>query len=79
MFVAHRCGHGLQIRAIALKRLFYISERSGPKYGDKLKGKVLEGNQILEIPASNQNFNQIQDYIDLAKNKYSIEIRFKPE
>ena len=23
------CGHGLQIRAIVLKRLFYISERSG--------------------------------------------------
>ena len=52
---------------------------NAPKYGNDLKGKVLEGNQILEIPASNQNFNQIQDYIDLAKNKYSIEIRFKPE
>jgi hypothetical protein len=49
---------------------------NAPKYGDKLKGQVLEGNQILEIPASNQSFSQIQDYIDLAKNKYNIEIRF---
>ena len=52
---------------------------NAPKYGNDLKGKVLEGNQILEIPASNQSFSQIQDYIDLAKNKYNIEIRFKPE
>jgi hypothetical protein len=52
---------------------------NAPKYGDKLKGKVLEGKQILEIPSSNQGFSQIQEYIDLAKNKYNIEIRFKPE
>lgn len=44
-----------------------------------LDGEVLQGIQILEIPVSNQSFNQIQDFIDLAKNKYDIEIRFKPE
>ena len=48
------------------------------KYSD-LDGKILEGKQILEIPESNKNFDKIQDYIDLAKNKYNIEIRFKPE
>ena len=48
------------------------------KYSD-LDGKTLEGKQILEIPESNKNFDKIQDYIDLAKNKYNIEIRFKPE
>lgn len=48
------------------------------KYPD-LDGKTLEGKQILEIPESNKNFDKIQDYIDLAKNKYNIEIRFKPE
>ena len=29
MVVANRCGHGLQIRAIAPKKHLYISERSG--------------------------------------------------
>ena len=48
------------------------------KYSD-LDGKTLEGKQILEIPESNKNFDKIQEYIDLAKNKYNIEIRFKPE
>jgi hypothetical protein len=38
-----------------------------------------QGKQILEIPSSNQSFSQIQDYIDLARNKYSIELRFRPE
>ncbi|MFN8438020.1 MAG: hypothetical protein U0V72_10285 [Cytophagales bacterium] len=52
---------------------------NAPKYGNELKGKVLEGNQILEIPLSNQSYSQIQDYIDLAKNKYNIEIRFRTE
>ncbi len=53
---------------------------NAPKYGDDLKGKVLEGKQILEIPESNQNFIRIQEYIDLAKSsKYNIEIRFRPE
>lgn len=27
----------------------------------------------------NENFNKIQDYIDLAKTKFNIEIRFKEE
>jgi len=48
------------------------------KYPD-LDGDLLQGKQILEIPSSNQNFSQIQEYIDLAKNKYNIEIRFRPE
>ena len=49
------------------------------KYKNQLDGKVLKGQQILEIPESNKNFDKIQEYIDLAKNKYNIEIRFKPE
>ena len=49
------------------------------KYKTELDGKVLKGRQILEIPESNKNFDKIQEYIDLAKNKYNIEIRFKPE
>ncbi len=49
------------------------------KYKTELDGKVLKGRQILEIPESNKNFDKIQDYIDLAKNKYNIEIRFRPE
>ena len=48
------------------------------KYPD-LDGKTLEGKQILEIPESNKNFDKIQEYIDLAKNKYNIEIRLRPE
>ena len=49
------------------------------KYKTELDGKVLKGRQILEIPESNKNFDKIQEYIDLAKNKYNIEIRFRPE
>lgn len=45
----------------------------------QLDGQILKGKQILEIPESNKNFNKIQEYIDLAKNKYNIEIRFRPE
>lgn len=48
------------------------------KYPD-LDGDLLQGKQILEIPSSNQSFSQIQEYIDLAKNKYNIEIRYRPE
>jgi hypothetical protein len=44
-----------------------------------LDGQNLQGKQILEIPSSNQSFSQINDYINLAKNKYNIEIRFRPE
>lgn len=52
------------------------------KYADfkpPIDGQPLKGKQILEIPASNKNFSGIQDYIDLAKNKYGIEIRFREE
>jgi hypothetical protein len=53
---------------------------TAPKYGNDLKGQLLEGKQILEIPESNRNFAKIQEYIDLAKSKkYEIEIRFRNE
>ncbi|MBA4542718.1 hypothetical protein H1164_07360 [Thermoactinomyces daqus] len=45
----------------------------------EIDGQPLKGKQILEIPASNRSFSQIQEYIDLAKNKYGIEIRFREE
>ncbi|WP_160398738.1 contractile injection system protein, VgrG/Pvc8 family [Paenibacillus sp. MMS18-CY102] len=45
----------------------------------ELDGLPLTGKQILEIPESNKNFSQIQEYIDLAKSKYGIEIRFRGE
>jgi hypothetical protein len=51
---------------------------NSPKYGDLLKGKTLEGNMILELPDSNLNLPDIQDYIDLANSK-GITLRFKPE
>ncbi|MRJ09003.1 hypothetical protein EDL99_09040 [Ornithobacterium rhinotracheale] len=63
-----------------LKSKYAIGEPiNAPKYGEQLKGKVLEGKQILEIPESNRSFSKIQEYIDLAKSKYNIEIRFRPE
>jgi hypothetical protein len=63
-----------------LKTKYPIGEPiNAPKFGNDLKGKVLEGQHILEIPESNRNFGQIQEYIDLAKNKYNIEIKFRPE
>ena len=52
---------------------------NAPKYGDELKGKVLEGKHYLEIPESNKSFGKLQEYIDLAKNKYDIEIIFRAE
>jgi len=52
---------------------------NSPKYSPDFDGQILKGKQILEVPESNKNFSQIQSYIDLAKNKYNIEIRFKPE
>ena len=33
----------------------------------------------MEIPESNESFGKLQEYIDLAKNKYNIEIIFRPE
>ncbi|HWI48231.1 MAG TPA: hypothetical protein VNU45_08435 [Rummeliibacillus sp.] len=44
-----------------------------------IEGEPLKGKQILEIPASNRDFDKIQEYIDLAKKKYNIEIRFREE
>ncbi|MBC6111944.1 fibronectin type III domain-containing protein [Pedobacter fastidiosus] len=53
---------------------------NAPKYGNDLKGKILEGKHILEIPESNRSFSEIQEYINLAKSeKYNIEIRFRAE
>ncbi|MED1113072.1 T7SS effector LXG polymorphic toxin [Bacillus paramycoides] len=45
----------------------------------RIDGKSLEGKQILEIPASNKNFERIEEYIKLAKEKYDINIRFREE
>ncbi|MDM5186433.1 hypothetical protein QUF99_03125 [Bacillus sp. DX4.1] len=45
----------------------------------EIDGQLLEGKQILEIPASNKNFERIEEYIKLAKEKYNIEIRFREE
>ena len=36
------------------------------------------GDQILEIPASNKNFESIKEYEAIAKD-YKIEIRFREE
>ena len=36
------------------------------------------GDQILEIPASNKNFERIKEYEAIAKD-YKIEIRFREE
>jgi len=38
----------------------------------------LHGTQILEIPASNQTFEKIDEYKSIAK-RYGIEIRFREE
>lgn len=45
----------------------------------EIDGDLLEGTQILEIPASNKNFERIEEYIKLAKEKYNIDIRFREE
>ena len=52
---------------------------NSPKYSPDLDNKILQGKQILEIPEANKSFSQIQEYVDLAKNKYDIEIRFRLE
>lgn len=51
---------------------------NAPKYGEFLKGKKLEGDMILELPDSNLNLFDIQEYINLASNK-GITLRFRPE
>lgn len=45
----------------------------------EIDGKPLKGKQILEIPEINKNFSEIEQYVELAKNKYNIEIRFRSE
>ncbi len=51
---------------------------NAPKYGNDLKGKVLEGDLYLEIPDSNLSLPDLQPYKDMAKTK-GITLRFKPE
>ena len=45
----------------------------------EIDGKPLKGKQILEIPEINKNFSEIEQYVELAQNKYNIEIRFRSE
>ena len=44
----------------------------------KIDGQHLQGKQILEIPASNQTFEKIDEYKAIA-NRYKVEIRFREE
>ena len=44
----------------------------------KIDGQHLQGKQILEIPASNQTFEKIDEYKAIAK-RYDVEIRFREE
>lgn len=48
------------------------------KYKDKLDGKKLEGEYILEIPKTNENLPNIKDFEDIAK-KYNVTLRFTEE
>ena len=45
----------------------------------EIDGKPLKGKQILEIPEINKNFSEIEQDVELAQNKYNIEIRFRSE
>ena len=45
----------------------------------QIDGQELHGKQILEIPASNKNFERIKEYEALAKDKYGIELRYREE
>lgn len=45
----------------------------------ELDGKFLQGQQILEIPVSNQSVPNFQMFYNFAKNNYNIKIRFRPE
>ena len=45
----------------------------------EIDGKPLKGKQILEIPEINKNYSEIEQYVELAQNKYNIEIRFRSE
>lgn len=44
----------------------------------ELDGLKLEGQYILEIPASNQNLSNIKHYEDIAK-EYGVKLRFTEE
>ena len=44
----------------------------------EIDGQHLQGKQILEIPASNRNFEKIDEYKAIAK-RYEVEIRFREE
>ena len=44
----------------------------------EIDGQHLQGKQILEIPASNKNFERIKEYEAIAED-YKIEIRFREE
>ena len=45
----------------------------------QIDGQELRGRQILEIPASNKNFEKIKEYENLAREKYGIELRYREE
>ena len=45
----------------------------------EIDGQHLQGKQILEIPASNKNFERIDEYITKAEKEYGIQIRFREE
>jgi len=45
----------------------------------EIDGQHLQGKQILEIPASNKNFEGIKEYEALARDKYGIELRYREE
>ncbi len=51
---------------------------NSPKYGDDLKGKVLEGNYYLEIPSSNMDLPNIEYYENIAK-EYDVTIIYMDE
>ena len=44
-----------------------------------LNGQILSGKMYLEIPAVNKDFDQIDEYMTYAKEKYDIEIIFLEE
>lgn len=51
---------------------------NSPKYGDELKGEILQGDYYLEIPSSNMYFADIEHYKDIAR-EYGVEIIFRNE
>ena len=44
-----------------------------------LDGESLQGKLILELPDSNLQIPYYQNYVNLAQNKFGIELRFRPE